>query len=70
MQEAVIGAAEELGAVDFDKWNEQLKGDPGNGLKQYYKALAVKELRTFGIILARMMPAHVTHTTAPKLRLA
>jgi hypothetical protein len=52
MQDAVITAAEELGSVDFDKWGEQLKGEPGNGLKQYYKALAVKEMRTFGIILA------------------
>jgi hypothetical protein len=66
MQDAVIAAAEELGAVDFDKWDEQLKGDPGNGLKQYYKAMAVKEMRTFGIILARMMPKFVHRTTVKK----
>src|SRR5271155_4793090 len=30
MRDAVLAAAEELGAVDFDKWPEQLKGDPEN----------------------------------------
>jgi hypothetical protein len=36
-------------------------------MKQFYKALAVKELRTFGVILARMMPTNVTPTTVAKL---
>jgi hypothetical protein len=65
MQDAVISAAEELGAVDFDKWGDELKGNE-NGLKGYYKALAVKEMRTFGIILARMMPKFVHRTSTEK----
>jgi hypothetical protein len=65
MQDAVISAAEELGHVDFDKWAGELKGNE-NGLKAYYKALAVKEMRTFGIILARMMPKFVHRTSTEK----
>src|SRR5271170_7872230 len=66
MQDAVLAAAEELGAIDFDKWPEQLKGDPENSMKQFYKVLAIKELKTFGIILARMMPKFVHRTTTQK----
>jgi hypothetical protein len=66
MRDAVIAAAEELGGIDCDKWNDELKGDPENGLKQYCKALAVKEMRTFGIILARMMPKFVHRSTVKK----
>jgi hypothetical protein len=65
MKDAVIAAAEELGQIDFDKWEEHLKGDPENGMKQFFKTLAVKELRTFGIILARIMPLHVQTNTMP-----
>jgi len=34
-------------------------------LKGFFKALAVKEMRTFGIILARMIPMHVTTNNLP-----
>jgi hypothetical protein len=37
MKDAVVAAAEELGRVDFDKWREHLKGDPENGMKQFFK---------------------------------
>jgi hypothetical protein len=59
MKDAIVAAAEELGHIDFDKWREHLKGDPENGMKQFFKVLAVDEMRTFGIILARIMPLHV-----------
>jgi hypothetical protein len=65
MKDAIIAAAEELGRIDFDKWRECLKGDPENGLKQFFKTLAVNELRTFGIILARIMPLHVQTNAMP-----
>jgi hypothetical protein len=48
MKDAIVAAAEELGHIDFDKWREHLKGDPKNGMKQFFKALAVNEMRTFG----------------------
>jgi hypothetical protein len=34
-------------------------------MKGFFKALAVKEMRTFGIILARMIPMHVTTNNLP-----
>jgi hypothetical protein len=34
-------------------------------LKGFFKALAVKEMRTFGIILARMIPMDVTTNNLP-----
>jgi hypothetical protein len=34
-------------------------------LKGFFKALAVKEMRTFGITLARMIPMHVTTNNLP-----
>jgi hypothetical protein len=41
-------------------------GPPTNPrLKGFFKALAVKEMRTFGIILARMIPMHVTTNNLP-----
>jgi hypothetical protein len=65
MREAVLGAAEELGHIPFPKWKEEIAKqiEPADsGIKQFYKVLAVKELRTFGAILARMMPAKMTHS--------
>jgi hypothetical protein len=34
-------------------------------MKQFFKVLAVQELRTFAIILARIMPLHVQTSTLP-----
>jgi hypothetical protein len=57
LQEAAIAAAEELGCIDFDKWVEEArKGDPDNGMKGFFKVIAVEEARTFLLILARMLP--------------
>jgi hypothetical protein len=57
LQEAAIAAAEELGGIDYDKWAEAArKGDPDNGLKGFFKVIAVEEMRTFLLILARMLP--------------
>jgi hypothetical protein len=53
MKDAAIEAANELGEIDYELWPEHLKGCPGQGMKQFFKVLAVKELRTFAIILAR-----------------
>jgi hypothetical protein len=63
MKDAVVAAAEELGQIDRDKWAEEIrKGDPENGMKRYFKILAVEEMRTFGGILARIMPLHISTT--------
>jgi hypothetical protein len=67
MRDAVLAAAEELGRIPFSKWKEQIEVENADGMKQFYKALAVNEMRTFGIILARMMPTNITHTSVTKL---
>ena len=68
MQDAVLAAAEELGRVPPSKWEQQLEEIDGveDGMKQFYKVLAVRELKTFGLILARMMPKFVHRTTTKK----
>jgi hypothetical protein len=68
MRGAILAAAEELGRVPFSKWGAEIEVEnQRDGMKGFYKALAVNELRTFAIILARMMPKNVTHTTVSKL---
>jgi hypothetical protein len=68
MRDAILAAAEELGRVPFSKWAAEIEVENQlDGMKGFYKALAVNELRTFGIILARMMPTNVTHTTVAEL---
>jgi hypothetical protein len=64
MREAVLGAAEELGQIPFKDWKKEVDrtAAQGEGIKKFYKVLAVKELRTFGVILARMMPTKMTHS--------
>ena len=67
MQDAVLAAAEELGRVPYSKWPQEVEVEGvEDGMKQFYKALAVKELKTFGMILARMMPKFVHRTTTKK----
>jgi hypothetical protein len=57
LQEAAVAAAEELGRTDLDKWAEEAnKGDPDNGMTGFFKVIAVEEMRTFLLILARMLP--------------
>jgi hypothetical protein len=53
LRDAVIAAADELGRIKYKEWSKQLEGEPENGIKGFFKVLAVRELRTFGIILAR-----------------
>src|SRR5271156_5740259 len=62
-----ISAAEELGRVPYSKWPQEVEVEGvEDGMKQFYKALAVKELKTFGMILARIMPKFVHRTTTKK----
>jgi hypothetical protein len=66
MKDAAVEAANELGQLPLKQWAKQLNvGDP-NGLKGYFKFLAVKHPKSFAVILARIMPLHVT-TGAKKL---
>jgi hypothetical protein len=67
MKDALIAAAFELGQLGFDKWEQEAKKADPDGMKQFFKVLAVKELKTFAIILGRIMPLHVTtSSTLPK----
>jgi hypothetical protein len=59
MKDSAVAAAEELGQVPMKQWAKQLNGDP-NGLKGYFKFLAVKHPKSFAIILSRIMPLHIT----------
>src|SRR5271167_3335193 len=59
MKDAAVAAADELGQIPTKHWAKQLNGDP-NGLKGYFKFLAVRHPKSFAIILSRIMPLHVT----------
>jgi hypothetical protein len=39
------------GHLPIEDWSKQLKGEHEDGMKEFFKALAVREMRTFGIIL-------------------
>ena len=68
MKDAAVAAAEELGCLPVSKWEEQLEiGDESgqNGLKGYFKFLAVRHPKSFAIFLARIMPLHVTTSQKP-----
>jgi hypothetical protein len=57
LQDAAVAAVEELGRTDRDKWaKEANNGDPDDGLKGFFKVIAVKKMRTFMIVLARILP--------------
>jgi hypothetical protein len=63
LKDAAIAAAEELGQLDRDKWAEAVKAGESDGLKRFFKVLAVEQMKTFGMVLARIMPLHVIPQT-------
>jgi hypothetical protein len=67
MKDALIAAVVELGQLHTDQWEEAAKQPDPDGMKHFFKNLAVKELKTCAIILARIMPLHIqTSSTMPK----
>jgi hypothetical protein len=67
MKDALIAAAFELGQLHTDKWEEAAKEPDADGMKHFFKVAAVREMKTFLIIVARIMPPHVnTSSTMPK----
>jgi hypothetical protein len=67
MKDAAIAAAVELGQLDLDRWEGEIKKADPDGMKHYFKVLAVKEMKTFAIILGRIMPLRVaTSANLPK----
>jgi hypothetical protein len=63
MKDAAVAAAEELGRLPVKKWAKELQvGDEENGLRGYFKFLAIKHPKSFAIILSRIMPLHVTRS--------
>jgi hypothetical protein len=59
MKNAAVAAAEELGRLNTDEWAEHIKLPDPDGMKHYFKVMAVKEMRTFAMFLARIMPLNV-----------
>jgi hypothetical protein len=46
MKDAIVAAAEELGQVDRNMWEEAIRlGDLTNGMKRFFKVMAVEEPR-------------------------
>jgi hypothetical protein len=65
MKDAAVEAAHELGQAPVKQWGKQLNGDL-NGLKGYFKFLAVRHPKSFAIILSKIMPVHIS-TSGGKL---
>jgi hypothetical protein len=59
MKDAAIAAAEELGHIPYKDWAKSLIGDPENGIKEYFKLLAViAELREAGLPIELIKHMH------------
>jgi len=67
MKNAAVAAAEELGNLHVDDWAEHIKLPDPDGMKHYFKVMAVREMRTFAIFLARIMPLNVATNTAREM---
>jgi hypothetical protein len=67
MKDALVAAAVELGQLHTDQWAEHIKLPDPDGLKHYFKVAAVEEMKTFLILIGRIMPLHVqTSGSMPK----
>jgi hypothetical protein len=62
MREAVVAAVETLGATDLDKWDEVVKKaeDDPDPVRRFFMIAAVRDLRTFMAVVARIIPTHVS----------
>jgi hypothetical protein len=62
MRAAVVAAVEKLGATDLDKWDEVVEKaeDDPDPVRRFFMIAAVRDLRTFMAVVARMIPTHVT----------
>jgi hypothetical protein len=67
MKNAAVAAAEELGRLHTDEWIEHVKLPDPDGMKHYFKVLAVHEKRVFAMFLARIMPLNVETNTTQQL---
>jgi hypothetical protein len=58
-----LAAVETLGATDLDKWDEVVKKaeDEPDPVRRFFMIAAVRDLRTFMAVVARIIPTHVTH---------
>jgi hypothetical protein len=68
MREALAAAAEELGRTDLDKWEEvvQKAADHPDPYKRFFMVAAVKEVKTYLAVVARIIPTHVIDTPAQR----
>jgi hypothetical protein len=60
MKDALIAAAEELGAIPRKQWKKLAdQGDPEYPLRGYFKTMAVENAKSFASLLGRALPMHV-----------
>jgi hypothetical protein len=59
MKDALIAAAEELGAIPKKEWKLAAKGDPEYPLRGYFKTMAVDNPRSFASLMGRALPLHI-----------
>ena len=66
LKDALIAAAVELGQLPLSKWEEELEKPCSDGMKHFFKVAAVREMKTFLTVVARIMPLHIqTSGTTP-----
>ncbi len=60
MKDAIVQAAEQIGAVPIDKRKELAdRGDADNPLCGYFKIMAVENAKSFAYLLGKVLPMHV-----------
>jgi hypothetical protein len=66
LKDALIAAAVELGQLPLSQWEAELEKPDSDGMKHFFKVAAVKEMKTFLTVVARIMPLHIqTSGTTP-----
>ena len=58
MKDALIAAAVELGQLPLSQWEAELEKPCSDGMKHFFKVAAVREMKTFLTVVARIMPLH------------
>jgi hypothetical protein len=67
MKDALIAAAVELGQLPLSQWEAELEKPCSDGMKHFFKVAAVREMKTFLTVVARIMPLHIqTSGTTPQ----
>jgi hypothetical protein len=68
LKDALIAAAVELGQLPLSQWEAELEKPDSDGMKHFFKVAAVREMKTFLTVVARIMPLHIQTSGTTRLK--